>query len=177
MAGTAATTLTIVGAASAVGSSVMRTLNNYTAEKQAAEVAGYNAQVARNDAQRMNAEYAMNAGLMRMNARQQIGSAKNEMAASGNIGPSADAAVLDAYFNLSSDLAAMKYQYDNRAINYLNQAQNFDYNKKVAKRNKTSAIIGGVFDTVAAGTYGYLKYSDAGGKYGLPKALDAMKRA
>ena len=168
MAGTSAAVIaSIVSGGAQVGASVLDTINKVSAEDQAADIAGYNAAQARADAQRIRGEYAMNAGLQRANARRQIASAENEMTAGGNIGPSADAAVMDAYFNLSSDLAAMKYQYDNRAVQYLNQAQNYDYQKKVAKRNKTSAIFGGILNTVATAGKAYTGYNIAGGKYGF----------
>ena len=72
------------------------------------------------------------------------------MSATGNIGPSADAIVIDSYFNLGKDLSSMKYQYDNTAINALNRAKNYRYNAEVARKNKTSSIIGGVIGVPAS---------------------------
>lgn len=166
MAVNAAVVTSIISGAAQVGSSILDTINKVQGAEQEAQIAGYNASVARADAQRLRGEYAMNAGLLRANARYTLAEATNAMAASGNVGPSADATILNSYFNLAGDLASMKYNYDNRVVNKLNEAQNYDYIKKVAKRSKTSAIIGGLLGGTAAVTGAYDQYSKAGGKYG-----------
>lgn len=161
----AVTTAIIAGAAS-VGSAVVDTVSKYQNEKAQENVHGYNELVARDDAQRTLAEYAMNAGLLRANARKQIATAENQMGAMGNFGSSSDAAIVDAYLNLSSDLAAMKYQYDNTAIKFLNEAENHKYNKAISRVNKKGALLGGLLNITGAVAQGYAGYSMAGGKYG-----------
>lgn len=162
----AVTTAVISGIAS-VGAAAVTMMNNIEQQKALEAQNEYNQQVAEEDAVRVRAEGAMNRGLLRANARRQIASAKNMMGATGNVGSSADAAVVDAFFNLSSDLGAMKYQYDNTAIKYLNEAQNYRYNKKVAQRGQTGALLGGMLKITAAGAKGYKGYSEAGGQYGF----------
>lgn len=175
------TTMAIVSAVASVGSAVVSTVSQYQNEKAQEGVSAYNESVARDDAVRTRAEYAMNAGLLRANARKQIAAAENQMGAMGNIGSSADAAVVDAYLNLSSDLAAMKYQYDNTAVKYLNEAMNHRYNKNVSRANKKGALLGGMLNIASAATQGYMGYTSAGGKYGyrsvekFTKAVKAQK--
>lgn len=163
-------TTSIISAAAAVGSAVVSTVSQYQNERAQERVSAYNESVARDDAARTRAEYAMNAGLLRANARKQMGAAANIMGATGNVGSSADAAMVDAYLNLSSDLAAMKYQYDNTAIKFLNEAENHRYNKKVARVNKKGALLGGLLGVASSATQGYMGYSAAGGKYGYRSA-------
>lgn len=161
-----AVTTSVISGIAAVGSAVVSTVNQINAEQVAEEQNRYNQRVAEEDAARTRAESAMNRGLLRANARRQIATGQNQMVATGNVGSSADAAIVDAYFNLNSDLGAMKYQYDNTAIKYLNEAQNYKYNKNVAKRGQTGALLGGMLNVASAASSAYKGYSDAGGKYG-----------
>ena len=124
----------------------LKAYNDYQSAEVERQQNLYNAKMSEYDAQLARSEYAMNAGLLRESTRREIASAENIMSATGNIGPSADAVVIDSYFNLGKDLSSMKYQYDNTAINALNRAKNYRYNAEVARKNKTSAIIGGVID-------------------------------
>ena len=143
------------------------TINQVQNQKAIEAQNEYNAIVAEEDAKRTQAESAMNRGLLRANARRQIASGANAMAGMGMVGSSTDAAIVDAYFNLNSDLAAMKYQYDNTAIKYLNEATNYRYNKSVAKMNAKGALLGGMLKATAAAAKGYKGYSEAGGMYGF----------
>jgi hypothetical protein len=176
----AVTTAVISGIAS-VGAAVVSTINQVQNQKAIEAQNEYNAQVAEEDARRTQAESAMNRGLLRANARKQIASGQNAMAGAGMVGSSPDAAIVDAYFNLNSDLAAMKYQYDNTAIKYLNESANYRYNKAVAKMNAKGALLGGMLKTTAAAAKAYKGYSDAGGKYGFSywsnngQAVDTMQ--
>ena len=161
-----AVTTAVISGIAAVGSAVVSTVNQIQNQKAAEAQNEYNAQVAEMDAQRTRGESAMNRGLLRANARRQIASAENQMGAFGMVGTSSDDAVVDAYFNLNSDLAAMKYQYDNTAIKYLNEAQNYRYNAKVARKNAKGALLGGMLNIASAAAGAYKGYSEAGGKYG-----------
>ena len=162
-----AVTTAVISGLAAVGSAVVSTVNNVQQQKALAAQNEYNAQVAEQDAVRARAESAMNQGLLRANARRQIATAQNQMAATGNVGSSADAVIMDAYLNLSSDLGAMKYQSDNTAIKYLNEARNYQYNKEVAKRAKTGAYLGGLLNVTSAVGNAYTNYSFSGGEYGF----------
>ena len=161
-----AVTMSVISTVAAVGAAAVSAVSQYKNEKAQEAVNKYNEAAARDDAERVKAEYAMNAGLRRASARKQIAEAENQMGAVGNIGSSERASVYDAYLNLSSDLAAMQYQYDNTAIKYLNEAENHKYNSKIAKMNASGAKLAGYLNVTAAATSGYGSYSNAGGKYG-----------
>lgn len=141
-------TVAFVGASA--GSSIMETVTNARNQSAQEKINKLNARMAENEAAAARAEYANQASMVRSNARRQIASAEASMAASGNIGSSADAAVMDSMFNLSKDLAALKYNYDSKAVSAENAATNYRYNAAVARKNRTSAIIGGSFKTIAS---------------------------
>jgi hypothetical protein len=166
-----AVTAAVVSGVASVGAAVVDTVSNIQNEEAQIQVSDFNRRMARDDARRTRAEYAMNAGLLRGNARRQIATAQNAMGATGNIGSSADASIYDSYLNLSSDLASMKYQYYNTAIKYLNEMKNHKFNKEVARNNKTGALLGGMLNVTAAASTGYLRYLDVTGQ------LDDYKEA
>lgn len=132
------------------GSSIMDTVTNARNQSAQKKINEANARISENEAAAARAEYANQASMIRSNARRQVASAEASMAAAGNIGPSAEAAVIDSMFNLSKDLAALKYNYDSKAVSAENAARNYKYNAAVARINRTSAIIGGAFKTVAS---------------------------
>lgn len=141
-------TVAYVGASA--GSAIMETITNARNQSAQEKISKLNARMSENEAAAARAEYAQNASIYRSNARRQIASAEASMAAAGNIGSSADAAVMDSVFNLSKDLSALKYNYDSKAVSAENAAANYRYNAAVARRNRTSAIIGGSLNTVAS---------------------------
>lgn len=145
-----AATTAIVTAVAAAGAAIVDTVSNVQAQDAAEKQAKVNAKIAESDAAAARMEYAQNASIYRSNARRQTASAEAGMAASGNIGGSAEATALDSVYNLSKDLSALKYNYDSKAVSALNQAENYKYNAKIARMNKTSAIIGGSLNTVSA---------------------------
>lgn len=161
-----AVTTAIISACAAVAGAVVTTVNNIQNQKTAEAVNKYNAEVAEQDAVRTRAEGAINRGLARASGRRQIASAKNVMLATGNVGSSSDASIYDSFLNLDSDLSAMRYQYDSTAVKYLNEAQNYRYNAKVAKKNQKGALMGLLIGLPGLGADGYDKYSRAGGQYG-----------
>lgn len=170
MAMSTVTVAAAIGAAASVGSAVVKSINeqqNLAVEQQQNE---YNAQIAEINAQRERAEYAMNAGLARANARRDIAAARNAMDAGGNIGDSADMAVVDAYLNLSSDLAAMKYQSDTTAVNYLSRAKNLRWNNDVVKSQRKGQMLGSMLGIVGTAAEGVLNVYTAGG-FGAAKTF------
>lgn len=154
----AATTAIVASIGAAAMSAYTNVQNQNAAEKQAKA----NAKLANNEATAARMEYAQNASVYRSQARRQTATAEASMAAAGNIGGSADAAALDSVYNLSKDLSALKYNYDSKAVSALNQAENYRVNAKVARMNSTSALIGGAFNTVAAGANSYTNAYNAG---------------
>lgn len=165
-------TLSVITTALSAGAQWVKSGVEHDNAEAQEKVSHFNAQMARDDAARVRAEYAMNAGLKRASARKDIASAANVFAATGNVGSSADAAMVDAYLNLSSDLGAMKYQYDNTAIKYLNEAKNHDYNAKISNANKKGAALAGYLNVATAIGAGALDYYKAGGSFSLwPKKV------
>ena len=146
----ATTALAITSAVASAGAAIMDTVSNVQQQRASEKLANANAQIAESDAAAARMEYAQNASVYRSNARRQTASAEAAMTAAGNIGGSAEATALDSVYNLSKDLSALKYNYDSKAVSALNQAENYRYNAKVARMNKTSAIIGGSLNTVAS---------------------------
>lgn len=145
-----AATTAIITAAASTGAAIMDTVSNVQQQRAAEKLANANAKIAEGEAAAARMEYAQNASVYRSNARRQTASAEAGMTAAGNIGSSAEATALDSVYNLSKDLSALKYNYDSKAVSALNQAENYRYNAEVARMNKTSAIIGGSLNTVAA---------------------------
>lgn len=146
-----ASTLAITSLVASAGSAVMKTISDVQVQDAAEQQAEANEQLAKNEAAAARMEYAQNASIYRGQARRQTATAEAGMAAAGNIGSSADAVALDSFFNLSKDLSALKYNYDSKVVSALNAAENYRVNAEVARMNKTSAIIGGSFNTIAAG--------------------------
>lgn len=77
-------------------------------------------------------------------ARDRIDTSRAAMAAMGNIGSSADAAVVQAYKNLDSNLSSIKFNYDVQETNYINEKNLAEWKKKQAKKARSSSIFGGV---------------------------------
>jgi hypothetical protein len=145
-----AATTAIITAVASTGAAIMDTVSNVQQQRAAEKLANTNAKIAEGEAAAARMEYAQNASIYRSNARRQTASAEAGMTAAGNIGSSAEATALDSVYNLSKDLSALRYNHDSRAVSALNQAENYRYNAEVARMNKTSAIIGGSLNTVAA---------------------------
>ena len=163
---TAAIVSLVLSATAATWSAVTAYQNAKIQQKQAEA----NAAVAEGEAQMERNAEAMNANTMRRQARARIAAAQAKYAAEGNIGESADATIQEAYVNLSSDLSALHFNSENKAIQAENEALMYRYNAKTAKMNQTSAVIGGVINvsaSVADSVYsGYDKGVFGGGKKG-----------
>lgn len=137
-------TASIISLVMAAAAAAWSNINKYQDAKIQEREAQANAQQAEYEAQMERSAEAMNANNIRRQARARIAAAKAKYAAYGNFGESADATIEDAYVNLASDLSALHFNSENRAIQAENQAAMYRFNKKVARMNKTSAIIGGV---------------------------------
>lgn len=143
------TAAAITAAVAATGAAVMDTVTNVQNQRAQEKVNNANAAIAASEAAAARMEYANQANSVRSAARRQTASAEAGMVAAGNIGGSSDAIVIDSLLNLSKDLSNLKYNSDSRAVSALNSAENYKYNAKVARMNKTSALIGGSLNTVA----------------------------
>lgn len=155
-------TAAIVSLILTVAAGTYQTINQYQNAKIQEKQAKANAEQAENEAQiERNAE-AMNAAKTRREARARIAAAKAKYAAEGNIGESADATIEDAYVNLASDLSALHFNSENRAIQAENEALMYRYNAKTANMNKTSAVIGGSLNTAASASNSVLSGYTAG---------------
>ena len=161
-------TAAIIAAVLAAVAGTYQTVNAYQNAKIQQKEAEANAQQAEYEAQMERNAEAMNANKTRREARARIAAAKAKYGAYGNIGESADATIEDAYVNLASDLSALHFNSENRAIQAENQALMYRYNAKTAQYNKTSAIIGGSLNTAASVassvTSGYKAGAFGGGK-------------
>ena len=149
-----------------VASSVANAMGNYGEQKRLEKINQHNADVVSERIKALNYEEAMNETLRRLNAYSEIGAGKNLMSSTGNIGSSADAAVINAYRNLAGDLSAMSFNYENERIDLRSERNNYWYQAMIAKAQKKSAIIGGTLSTGGAALQAYSGYSAAGGKYG-----------
>lgn len=153
-----------MGFASAIASTAGTAMSQYAAKQQGmADYKTYkaNAKIARENIKTTRNEYAINAMLIRHQARNEIDSSRAKMIASGNIGSSADAAVEQAYRNLDVSLSNMKFNYDTREVALENEARMNEYKakmaKKAAKKNGLSSVLGtglAVVGGVIGGIYG-----------------------
>lgn len=130
-------------------------------EKAAIMEAEYNAKQLRYDAQMARYEKATAFNQQLTRGRQDIASGYGAMVAAGNYGSSAQAQVFGSALNLMKDLSAIQYKYDNDAIQKENAARILDYNKSVYKKNKTSALLGGLLSVGSSVAGTYLKGWDA----------------
>lgn len=161
-----ATSLAVMSAAVTVASSVAKGMGDYGEAKRQKEIARYNAAVTAEKIKALNYEEAMNETLRRLNAYEEIGTGKNYMGSRGNIGSSADSAVINAYMNLAGDLSAMSFNYENKRVDLRTERNNYLYQKQVADAQKNAAVMSGILGTTGSVLQGYKDYSLAGGKYG-----------
>lgn len=94
---------------------------------------------------RYAAEQAYQEGAMAVNqttdaARKEIASGVAGMSASGNIGTSAQAALMQGYFNLGKDVSAINYKYGNEARQHKNKAAMLEYNAEISEINRKNRI-------------------------------------
>lgn len=143
-------TAAIISLVLSVAASTYQAVNQYQNAKIQQREAETNAQQAEYEAQMERNAEAMNAERTRRDARARIAAARAKYAAYGNVGESADATIDDAYVNLASDLSALHFNSENRAIQAENQAKMYKFNANVARKNKTSAVIGGSLNTAAS---------------------------
>lgn len=99
-----------------------------------------NAQQSRYAAEQAYQEGAMSVNQATLSARQEIGTGKATMSASGNIGTSAQAAIVQSYMNLGKDISAINYKYGNEAIQHKNKAAMLEYNAKMSEINRKNRI-------------------------------------
>ena len=147
-------------------------MNNYEEAKRLQKVNAYNARVTEERKKALNYEEAMNMTLRRLNAYSEIAAGKSMMAGRGNIGTSADSAVINAYLNLAGDLSAMSFNYENKRADLEVEKRNFLYQSEVAKSQKKSAIIGGILGT-SGGIAGGVANGYATGVFGSGKTTSA----
>ena len=101
----------------------------------------YNATQSRYAATQAYQEGAMAVNMATDSARKEIATGVASMSAGGNIGTSAQAALMQGYFNLSKDVSAINYKYGNEAIQHLNRAEILEYNADIAEKNRKNRIL------------------------------------
>lgn len=121
--------------------------------------------------ERWAAEQSYQEGAMAVNqatdsARKGIATGVASMSAAGNIGTSAQSAIMQGYFNLGKDVSAINYKYGNEAIQHKNKAAMLEYNSTVSEANRKNRILSSYLSAgtsfvsgLAMGSY----YSGAGG--------------
>lgn len=134
----------IASIATAAVKNITENVGGYGEARRLESVAKYNARVTEERIKALNYEESMNKTLRRLNAYSEIASGKNMMAGRGNVGTSADSAIINAYLNLAGDLSAMTFNYENRRVDLKTDKNNFLYQAKAAKSQKKQAIIGGL---------------------------------
>lgn len=163
-------------AAIKVAQTVNSTIDNYREASVLDEINRHNAALTEESIKALNYEEAMNKTLMRLNAYSEIGSGRNMMSSRGNIGTSADSAVINAYANLAGDLEAMTFNYENKRWDLKTAKEGYLYHAKVAKAQKKNALIGGGLSTAGAIMQGVIGYNNA---IGIPNktgvAFDKMQ--
>lgn len=160
-----ATTVAVVSGAIMVASSVAEGMGNYGEQKRLEKINKYNAAVTAEKIKSLNYEEAMNETLRRLNAYSEIGSAKNYMGSRGNVGTSADSAIVNAYMNLAGDLEAMSFNYENRRIDLTTEKNNYLYQAGIAKAQKKAAVMSGILGVGGSLMKAYTGYKRAGGEY------------
>lgn len=100
-----------------------------------------NAMQQRNAARQAWWEGAMAVNQQTDAANKEIATGVNSMAARGNIGASAQAAVMQGYRNLGKDISAINYRYGNEAIQHMNTANILEYNAAISEANRKNRIL------------------------------------
>jgi hypothetical protein len=170
--------IAIIGSGiTSTASTLFGTLAQKQQNQMDAKVAAANAKITLENIKTNNHEYAINTFLTRHSARNAIDSARASMAASGNIGSSAEAAVVQGYKNLDVSLSNMKFNYDTREVALKNQYNVQKYQEKMAKKNAKKsglsgilgtslAIVGGAIGAVAGGPVGAAVGASVGSSLG-----------
>lgn len=162
-----------MGFASSLASMAGNAMSQFAAKQQSkADAKTYenNAKIARENIRTNNYDHAINAMLLRHNARSEIDSSRAKMIASGNIGSSADAAVEQAYRNLDLSLSNMKFNYDTREVALENEARMNEYRAKEARRAAKKSGLSGILGTavgVVGGAVGAVFGGPAGAAIGM----------
>lgn len=126
-----------------------------------------NAQQSRYAARQAYQEGAMAINQQTDAARKEIATGVASMSAAGNIGTSAQAALIQGYFNLGKDVSALKYKYGNEAIQHINRANILDYNAGISESNRKNRILSswlGAGTSLVSGAGNAAYFAGAGGK-------------
>lgn len=101
----------------------------------------YNAQQSRYAAAQAYQEGSLAVSQKTAEGRQNIASGEAAMSAAGNIGTSAQSALMHGYFNLSKDVSAIDYKYSNEAIQHKSRAAMYEYNADIYEINRKNRVI------------------------------------
>lgn len=125
-----------------------------------------NAALEREAAEQAYAEGAMTVNQATDSANKEIAAGVATMSAAGNIGTSAQSALMQGYFNLGKDVSAINYKYGNKALLHKNQAMMLEYNAKVSESNRKNRILSswlGAGTSFVGGLFGASNYSGGSG--------------
>ena len=163
----AAQVAALVAAASATAGAVVQGVSNYQQGKVAEAQNKFNAAAEKEAQKQAYQEESLNSTQQYRAGRQEIAAGLNLMENAGNVGTSAESALRGGYFNLSEDISALRYKYENEAIGHGTAALNYKYNAKVANKNRKIGVLASSINTTSAaseGTLKYAKYAGAGAK-------------
>jgi hypothetical protein len=159
--GAAATVLSVVGGIS----QMVNGYSNYSSQAKAADI---NADVAAANARNtlIESSYAQDAKLQE--GKQYISNqyVRNLQSGAGGAGTTGDRAVAKSAYNLEKDLSLIAYNYETKAIDFLNQSKMYKYESKVAKANAVNSLVMGglnIGNSILAGTNVGKASSGAGG--------------
>lgn len=151
----------IAAAVAGVASATVSGVSNYQAGKVQEAQARFNRAQELEAEKQAHQEEALNATQHYRAVRHEMAAGQNMMIGLGNVGTSAESALRGGYFNLSEDLSALRYKYDREAVNHLNAANNYNYNKKIAIHNRRSGVLASSINVVSAAASGTYKGADA----------------
>lgn len=161
----AAIAAAVAGAATAVVEGVQADQAGKIQEAQN----NYNAAQEREAQKQAYQEESLNSSQHYRAVRHEIATGQNMMAGFGNVGTSQEAALRDAYFNMSEDLSALRYRYGAEAAQHENAALNYKYNAAVAKKNRKIGILGSAIKTFGAAAKGVSNVYSGGYLSSTPK--------
>lgn len=141
----------------------MDAIQGYQQGKAEARVAGANAVAARANAARTRLETAQAEEAKRREVRKSLGQSAAAIAQSGIGAPgtgSAGAALKQAANEGELDAMNIRYGGETQAVAYENEALNFDYEQRAAKRRAKGAVMSGLFGSATAALSGAASYGN-----------------
>ena len=151
----------IAAAIAGVASATVTGVQAHQAGKIQEQQAKFNQEQELEAEKQAHQEESLNATQHYRAVRHEIAAGQNLMVGLGNIGSSTESAIRGGYFNLSEDLSALRYRYGAEAAGHLNAANNYRFNKKIAKLNRKTGVLASGINVTSAAAKGAVGMSDA----------------